>query len=180
MVKRGGGNMGGVEGDVGEWTIYYDDSSTPFWYNNNTGDSVWEKPEGAEEAVAQGGGPEAGSGSGSGSVSASAAVVEGGGGEGSGGEWQIYQDDNGADYWYNNITQESTYDDPSGGGGGGGGEGGVVEQESVHTLESETGGEGAGGGEADASKPWETYYDESGSPYYYHTVTGESTYDLPY
>ena len=178
-IGGGGGDVEGIgagAGEEGEWAVYYDDNNTPFWYSSVTGESVWEQPPGAPSA-------EGGNG-----TAAEDAVV----GAADGGEWSVFQDDNGADYWYNNVTGESTYNNPAAGGGGAA----IVEMESsILTMDTGIGdasgagasagaGAGAGAGAAGVvetpNNPWETYYDESGQAYYYHMETGESTYDKPF
>jgi len=86
-----------------------------YWFNNTTLEATWTEPEGFRS----GGGaapaaydPYGGGGDGGG----------GGGGyeepaaTGGGGEWISYIDDeSGAEYWYNETTQETTYEDPNGG-----------------------------------------------------------------
>ena len=114
----GGGGGGGVDGFMaaaaagGEWSEYYDDESgSPYWYNETTGESSYTNPYDAAAAdaaiVADAYGADA---------YGSEAYEDGAGGGVDG--WSEQYDDDGNVYWYNATTGESSYEDPSGGGGG--------------------------------------------------------------
>ena len=109
----GSGGVAGfmqAEAAGGEWSEYYDDESgSPYWYNETTGESSYTNPYDAAAAdaamiTAEGYGADA-----YGSES------YGGGAGGSG--WTEQYDDDGNVYWWNEATGESSYQDPNGGGG---------------------------------------------------------------
>jgi hypothetical protein len=107
-----GGGMGGLmaaeAGGAGEWSEYFDDESgSPYWYNETTGESSYTNPYDAAAAdaaiVADGYGAEA--------------YPSEGYDDAGGGEWSEQYDDDGNVYWYNNTTGASSYEDPNGGAG---------------------------------------------------------------
>lgn len=71
--------------------------------------------------------------------------------EGGGEEWAVFTDEQGAAYWYNNVTSETTYDDPK-----------------------------AGAGNEVAVAEWSEFSDDDGNPYWHNNATGDSTYDSPF
>lgn len=153
------------EGAAGEtqWTEEVDDEGNAYYYNWQTGESLWQRPrellvsmrraaaaaafrteaEGAPEAVADAG-------------------AEAGGAED---EWAEYLDEaSGLTYWFNAVTGETTWTKPSADGTAGDGE----EREFATEL-------------LDENDPaaWETVTADDGSIYYYNTVTGVSQWDEP-
>ena len=124
-----------------QWDEVYDEVSGSVYYSNRrTGESSWENP-GAIVATPQAGGDS--------NWEASLHFSDEAAGKG-GEEWVNYWDDEvGANYWYNKRTGDASWQDPRmGGGGGGGGERG---SEWVQQLNPDTGRE-----------------------YWYNTLTGES------
>ena len=86
---------------AGQWAEYWDDANAcPYWYNEASGESVYEDPFAAAAEYGAGGG---GGGS-------------GGGAAAGGGAWtEAYDDANACPYWYNEASGESVYEDPNGG-----------------------------------------------------------------
>ena len=86
---------------AGQWAEFYDDANAcPYWYNEVSGESVYEDPFAAAAEYGAGGG---GGGS-------------GGGAAAGGGAWtEYYDDENACPYWYNEASGESVYEDPNGG-----------------------------------------------------------------
>ena len=171
------GERFGQVSEEGEWSVYYTDDGVPYWYSNITGESTFDDPNAPAEAAQAAQAPRvqqaedldpapmpAQDQNASWLTNAAEEEVVGAGGAMPEG-WEEYEDDEGTKYYYNAATGESTYDYPAGGEVGGGGDGGGG------------GGEIEGGGVA--GSPWEVYYDEEGSPYYYNSETGDSTYDPP-
>ena len=80
--------------EVHEWDEYFDeDSGYPYWYNIQTGDTVWENP--YETSIDH-----------PGDYVGQQAVEEQP-------EWEEYFDEStGLAYWYNTITQETSWDPP--------------------------------------------------------------------
>jgi hypothetical protein len=164
VAESGGGVDGFMQAEEsgGEWSEYFDDESgSPYWYNETTGESSYTNPYDAAAADAamittEGYGADA---------YGSESYGDPNGGEflnsclcyhkicllsilhiilfhgsffsflrtGGGGGWTEQYDDDGNVYWWNESTGESSYQDPNGGGGGG---------------EEEYGGYGEGEGES--------------------------------
>ena len=113
----GTGQASGLDGFMqaeagGQWSEYYDDESgSPYWYNETTGESSYSNPHdaaAADAAIAADG------------YGADAYGGESYGGSGGGDGWTEQWDESGNQYWWNEATGESSYQDPNGGGGGGG------------------------------------------------------------
>jgi hypothetical protein len=89
-------------GGGGDWEEQWDDQAQArYWFNNATQEASWTEPEGWAAAQQQGDGEAWGDGYGA--------------AEGAGlGEWVSYLDDeSGAEYWVNDATGETTYEDPN-------------------------------------------------------------------
>jgi hypothetical protein len=92
----------------GEWSEYYDDESgSPYWYNETTGESSYVNPYDAAAADAAIAGDAYG---------ADAYGSESYGGADAAAGWTEQYDDDGNTYWWNEATGESSYQDPNGGG----------------------------------------------------------------
>jgi len=116
VVHAAGGGGGGGGGDGEEWEVAQDDDGGWFYYNRNTGESTYERPDGADPvkdavmdpalggALPEGVGPlPYGEGEGEGGSHA--------GGAGLADDWEVVEGDDGT-YWYNNATGESSWGRP--------------------------------------------------------------------
>jgi hypothetical protein len=84
------------------WVVYTDDSGSPYYYNESTGESTYDYPfnigEGSVDMQS--------------SLESVATNDEIGKVGGAGGEWQQFFDEQGVAYWYNEGSGVSTYDEP--------------------------------------------------------------------
>jgi hypothetical protein len=172
-----------------EWVRFFDEENGyPYWYNNITGESTYDKPaalaaqeeeeaaagqidrEGAADPYASDYGGEEGYASDYQGAEAAAG--------GTAGEWQENWDEaSGTKYWYNEASGESTYDDPTGGAAAG--EAAAYDSDYAGSANYES---DYGGAEAATAGPtdWVEYPDEAtGEPYWYSESTGESSYERP-
>ena len=131
------------------WVQFFDEENGyPYWSNNDTGESTYDKPAevvAAEEAERAAKGElvhaqqkqedhaadpyasdydgQAGYGSDYAGAGAEVATATAGGG----GDWQeLHDEESGWPYWYNSATGESTYENPHGDAGGAGAAGGAA------------------------------------------------------
>jgi hypothetical protein len=167
-----------------EWVQFFDEENGyPYWYNNITGESSYDKPAvlvaQEEEEAAAGQMVEAeadpyasdyGGEEGYNSDYQGAEAAAGGASE-----WKEEWDEaSGTTYWYNETSGESTYDDPTGGG-----DAAAYDSDYAGSANYESdyaGAEVAAGGTTD----WVEYQDESsGAPYWFSESTGESSYERP-
>ena len=169
------------------WEECQDDDGKVFFYNVHTGESSWHDPRGDDYSLPQSAAahparsprrPPSPRGD-----SSSSSI--GGGGDGTArppsprddgvAGWEVAQDDDGAYFYFNAATGESTYERPDGaapvardaGAGGGGAD------------ESESGGNAAAAAAPLGSgSDWEEMDDGEG-PYWYNNTTGESSWAQP-
>ena len=99
-LPKGAAVFGGVEESFGgsipeEWAKQWDDEGSQYWYNNWSGEAVWEDP---------------------------TAKSAGGDEQGDSEEWSQHWGDDGSPYWKNNWTGEVAYEFEDEGQGGGEGE----------------------------------------------------------
>lgn len=87
---------GGEEGGsvvTGEWAMFVDETNNNYRYNEATGETTYDDPNGVQEEGGGGGGGDEGGGNGE-------------------AEWTEFKDDEGNPYWHNTVTGDSTYDSP--------------------------------------------------------------------
>lgn len=92
-----------------EWSEHADEEGNPYWYNNFTGESTYERPVGAGSEWSEHYDDEGNSYWYNSVTGESTYEQPWGGGE----DWSAIQDENGDTYWYNAITGESSWEDPS-------------------------------------------------------------------
>lgn len=108
-------------------------------------------------------------------------------------EWAEYMDEQGVKYWYNNKTGLSQWHDPTEKAPNrlptspssravtspmAAAEPGAYVSADGYASEGYEGGQGFGV-EPVGANPWTQYADENGVPYWYNSITGESTYTSP-
>lgn len=129
------------------WVEVYDDDGGLYYFNQFTNESVWERERATVGAAAA-------------EVAAETAAVAAVSG---GGEWEEVQGDDGAVYYYNSATGESSWTPPG-----------------VGVSAGSSGAAAAGAQvEVDGSGDWETVTGDDGQVYYANTVTGETAWTRP-
>jgi len=78
--------------------------------------------------------------------------------------WKPVQDGDGDTYYWNTVTNQTTYDKPAG----------FVDNTLPSAAASKTARD-----EEDDSQGWQEVKDNDGDTYYWNTVTNETTYDKP-
>eukprot|EP00934_Nitzschia_sp_Nitz4_P007877 Nitzschia sp. Nitz4//scaffold4_size323378//106823//107999//NITZ4_000646-RA/size323378-est2genome-gene-0.165-mRNA-1//-1//CDS//3329553357//7867//frame0 len=90
--------------EVHEWSAFYDDEGRTYYYNSTTGESSWDEPEKYNKP------PEANPEATEDAPAEEAAATS----EAPSNAWVAYQDDEGREYFYNTVTEETTWDRPEG------------------------------------------------------------------
>jgi hypothetical protein len=163
---------------------------TPYWYNTQTAESVWDRPEDLEAVVPHDGGAsrpgtgEPGGGGARGSrasrVSRTSRTSADGLTTGGGGDavvWEVCEGDDGRMYYYNTSTGESQWEEPR-------------EVAEARARGDEIGSLASGGSRPSTSgglqqpdgplpKAWEECVDDDGKTFYYNETTGVSTWERP-
>lgn len=111
---------GGKASEVHEWSAFYDDEGRIYYYNSVNGESSWDAPEkynpppDADEKKMDGNSREEDA-----ADTATAAVTSVDDSQSQETEearraWVAYRDDEGREYYYNTVTQQTTWDKPEG------------------------------------------------------------------
>lgn len=113
---------GSQEGIVHEWSAFYDDEGRLYYYNNETGESSWDEPEkfnppppqeDATEIATTGAEDEPKGTSEIAKEDTADGTEEGTKSPKVESSWIAYQDDEGREYYFNTITEETTWDQPA-------------------------------------------------------------------
>lgn len=189
------------------WETHEDDEGREYYYNTLTGETKWDKPDELEQsesqAVVKGQGnaglSEHGEEQAQDSVDAAntqkeKAIVaetvtkESGGSEEEvadaevpGSVWEVHDDDEGREYYYNTETGQTQWEKPD-----------ELEHLEAQTIAKKNQGQGFVGSDEAASAidiankskevpafAWVAYEDEEGREYYYNEETGETKWDKP-
>jgi hypothetical protein len=102
------------EGEVHEWSAFYDDDGRIYYYNSANGESSWDAPEkfnpppesAQEDSTAQ-----AAADTVTDPVPQETTASTAPGGANA---WVTYKDDEGREYYFNTVTEETTWDQPEG------------------------------------------------------------------
>jgi hypothetical protein len=93
-----------------EWSAFYDDEGRMYYCNDKTGESSWEAPEKFNPAPPQDEGEPVSSDKAE-EASTEAMPQETTGGQQS--AWVAYEDDEGREYFFNTVTEETTWEKPA-------------------------------------------------------------------
>lgn len=136
-------------GTGGDWERHKNEDGKEYFYNAATEETTWDPPEGFKEATAK---------------DEDKDQEEKKDGNEKKGAWEKVTDDDGKEYYYNPVTEETAWDRPEG-----------FEEskdEDKSKEEKEDGKEATKG-------TWEKVTDDDGKEYYYNSVTEETSWDRP-
>jgi hypothetical protein len=108
-----GEEVAAQEGEVHEWSAFYDDDGRIYYYNSVNGESSWDPPEkfNPPPAATQ----EASTAQAAAADTETDPVPQETTPAASGANaWVAYQDDEGREYFFNTVTEETTWDQPEG------------------------------------------------------------------